>query len=51
MCEKCAELDSKIEHYQHMASRITDQQMLDGIKKLIERVQAEKAALHPEQEQ
>jgi hypothetical protein len=36
MCEKCVELDSKIEHYQHMASRITDQQILDGIKKLIE---------------
>jgi hypothetical protein len=51
MCEKCAELDSKIEHYQYMASRITDQQTLDGIKELIERVQAEKAALHPEQEQ
>jgi hypothetical protein len=51
MCEKCTELDSKIEHYQHMASRITDQAMLDGIKDLIERMQAQKAALHPEQGQ
>jgi hypothetical protein len=34
-----------------MASRITDQAMLDGIKQLIERMQAEKAELHPEQEQ
>ena len=51
MCEKCVELDSKIEHYQRMAFRITDQAMLDGIKQLIERMQAEKAAFHPEQEQ
>jgi beta-phosphoglucomutase-like phosphatase (HAD superfamily) len=49
MCDKCVELDSKIEHYQHMASRITDQATLDGIKELIERMQAQKAALHPEQ--
>ena len=51
MCEKCAELDSKIEHYQRMASRITDQAMLDGIEELIERMKAQKAAFHPEQEQ
>jgi hypothetical protein len=50
MCEKCVELDSKIEHYRFMASRITDQSILDGIKQLIERMQDQKAALHPEQE-
>jgi beta-phosphoglucomutase-like phosphatase (HAD superfamily) len=49
MCDKCVEIDSKIEHYQRMASRITDQAMLDGIKELIERAKAQKAALHPEQ--
>jgi hypothetical protein len=51
MCEKCVELDSKIEHYRFMASRISDQAMLAGIKGLIERMHAQKAALHPEQEQ
>jgi hypothetical protein len=51
MCEKCVELDSKIEHYQRLASRSTDQPLLDGIKELIERMRAHKAALHPEQEQ
>ena len=51
MCEKCVELDSKIEHYQRMASKISDQATLDGIKELIERMKAEKAALHPEQKQ
>jgi hypothetical protein len=32
-----------------MASRITDQPILDGIKELIERMKAQKAALHAEQ--
>jgi beta-phosphoglucomutase-like phosphatase (HAD superfamily) len=49
MCEKCAEFDSKIEHYQRIASHTTDQPMLDGIKELIERMQAQKLALHPGQ--
>jgi hypothetical protein len=31
-----------------MATCITDQPLLDGIKELIERMQAQKAALHPE---
>jgi hypothetical protein len=50
MCEKCIEIDKKIEHYQVMASRITDQPVLDGIKELIQRMQAQKAALHPGQD-
>jgi hypothetical protein len=37
MCDKCIELDGKIEHYRRIASRTTDQAMLDGIKELIER--------------
>jgi hypothetical protein len=49
MCEKCVDLDTKIEHYRVLASRITDQPTLDGINHLIERMQAQKAALHPEQ--
>jgi hypothetical protein len=48
-CDKCVELDGKIEHYQRMASRITDLDMLDGIQELIARMKAQKAALHPEQ--
>jgi hypothetical protein len=51
MCEKCVELDGKIEHYQRMASKITDQSMLDGIKGLTEQMRAQKAAFHPEQAQ
>jgi beta-phosphoglucomutase-like phosphatase (HAD superfamily) len=51
MCEKCAEIDGKIEHYHRLSSKITDQSTLDGIKELIEQMKAQKAALHPEQKQ
>jgi hypothetical protein len=51
MCRQCAEIDKKIEHYRLSASCVTDQPLLDGIRDLIERMQAQKAALHPEQEQ
>jgi hypothetical protein len=50
MCEKCDELDGKIEHYQGIASRITDEAMLQGIQVLIERAKAQKAKLHPERQ-
>jgi hypothetical protein len=49
VCDKCVELDGKIEHYQRLSSRITDKATLDGIKELIERMKAQKADLHPEQ--
>jgi hypothetical protein len=39
MCDRCVEMDKKIDDYQRIASRITDQAMLDGIKDLIERMQ------------
>jgi hypothetical protein len=51
MCDKCVELDRKIEHYHRLASRFTDQALLDGIRKLIEQAEVEKAALHPDQTQ
>jgi hypothetical protein len=44
------ELDGKIEHYRRLSSMLMDQQTIDGIKSLIEKMQADKAALHPEQE-
>jgi hypothetical protein len=49
MCEQCVEIDKKIENYQRLASRITDQPTIDGIKGLIEQLQAQKLAFHPEQ--
>ena len=48
MCEKCIEIDGKIEHYQKLSSLIADQRTLDAIKLLIARMEAEKRALHLE---
>jgi hypothetical protein len=35
-------------HYRDLATRITDPQSLKGIETLIEQMEAEKRALHPE---
>jgi hypothetical protein len=45
MCDKCVELDRKIEHYQRLSSLITDQRTLTGSKN-----EGTKAALHPERQ-
>jgi hypothetical protein len=50
MCEKCEELDRQIEHYRMLSRRITDQLTLSGIALLIERYEARKRDLHPEQQ-
>jgi hypothetical protein len=49
MCEKCVEIDQKIDHYRTLAARILDQATIYGVQKLIAELQAQKAALHPEQ--
>jgi hypothetical protein len=49
MCDKCAELDKKIERYWKLSAAISDRLALDGIKAAIEDLQAQKAALHLEQ--
>jgi hypothetical protein len=48
VCEKCVELDERIEHYGQLSRRITDQRTIDTIRLLIEKLSAEKRALHPE---
>jgi hypothetical protein len=45
MCERCVELDAKIEQYQQMARMISDQRLLDVLAEAIEKADAE--ALHP----
>ena len=51
MCDKCEQLDKKIGHYRKLLLGIGDQLTVDGIKSLIADLRAQKAALHPEQEQ
>ncbi|WP_158091569.1 hypothetical protein [Bradyrhizobium canariense] len=48
MCEKCIDLDKKIERYREMASRVNDPIAATGIAELIARLIAKKADLHPE---
>ena len=46
MCSQCDEIDVKVERLRNMARRLLDQQTLDGIKKLIAELEAQKASLH-----
>ena len=48
MCDKCVELDGKIEHYKRVSASINDQLTIDRIKELVEQMEAQKAARHPE---
>ena len=50
MCEKCVEIDNKIKRYRDLLRSITDQPMVEGTRALIADLEAQKAALHPEQD-
>ena len=50
MCDECAKLDEKIDHYRTLMARVRDQLTNEGLGKLIEEMKAQKAALHPQQE-
>lgn len=47
MCDKCDDIDRKIERYRWIQRNIFDQMAVDGIEKLIAKLGAEKAELHP----
>ena len=51
MCWKCEEIDKVILHYQTLSARVTDRLTLDGLQQLIETLEAEKKALHLEQQE
>ena len=51
MCDKCAPLDKKIEHYQRLLLGIADQLTVDRIKSLIADIRTQKETLHSEQKQ
>jgi len=50
MCDKCAELDGRIEHYRRIAAAISDQLTISRIKELVAKLETQKAELHPEQQ-
>jgi len=49
MCDRCQELDEKIERYRRIAWAINDQRTVDKLVEMIAGMEAHKAALHPEQ--
>jgi predicted GTPase len=49
MCEKCIELDKKIQQYRRVASSITDRLTIERLNKVIKDTTAEKAKLHSDQ--
>ena len=49
MCEKCAEIDKTIAHYRWIKGRVIDPLTQQAADDLIEKLEAEKIALHPEQ--
>jgi hypothetical protein len=51
MCDKCAKLDKKIEHYEIMIVSIGDRVTVDRLMAMVANLRAQKAALHPEQMQ
>jgi chromosomal replication initiation ATPase DnaA len=50
MCDKCRELEKKIERYRRLASSMNDQLTIDRFNQAIKDAEAEKAKLHPEQQ-
>jgi hypothetical protein len=51
MCDKCQELEKKIERYRRIAFSINDRETIDRFNELIKGTEVEKAKLHPDQKQ
>jgi|SoiMethySBSTD1v2_1073268.scaffolds.fasta_scaffold820105_1 hypothetical protein len=48
MCTKCNEIDKKIARYARLSSSVTDPVTIDRFKQLIDELEADKTALHPD---
>jgi hypothetical protein len=48
MCWKCEEIDKVILHYRTLSARVSDRLTLEGLQQLIDKLEDEKKALHPE---
>jgi hypothetical protein len=47
MCDKCVEIDERIERHRRIVSRTTDELTNERLAELIADLQAQKAAFHP----
>ena len=48
MCDKCNEIDEKIEHYRRFAEQPFDALTVERVKSLLVDLEKQKQALHPE---
>jgi hypothetical protein len=48
VCDKCNEIDDKIERYRRFAQAVPNPEFVDRLNALIKDLEQEKAALHPE---
>ena len=51
MCEKCVEINNRLERYRRLLLSVDNQDTVEYFEKAIASLEAQKAALHPEQEQ
>ena len=51
MCEKCVEIDEKVEHYRSLASRLSDSATIKGIEALMADFLTLKEQFHSAQEE
>jgi len=51
MCDKCDELDKRIEHYRRILLSIGDQITVERLAGMIGDLRTQKVTLHPEQKQ
>ena len=51
MCEKCKELDQKIERYRRFRADVPDKDFGERVDALIKDLERERATLHPEEQQ
>jgi hypothetical protein len=49
MCDKCNEIDEKIERYRRFTHAVADQDFVDRLNALIRDLEREKIALHPKE--
>jgi hypothetical protein len=49
MCERCDEIDGRIEHYRKLAKDVSDKRALEAIDSMVADMKVQKRALHPEQ--
>jgi hypothetical protein len=50
MCDKCIQLDKKIEHYERLASAMADELTVERLRESVREMRAQKNALYPEQQ-